>query len=455
MAGDGAISAAGNQAWGHPGEHAAARDSAPTPHSRRARPCHRVLRPRFPVRFGAMTHPTGPAFARLRRDLMRRRWRRIEPRLRLQLALIAAMLGAFGFWQLRLRYADLCVTRGARAAGAALLGSLATLALAGGAGTSIRLLRRLRRTPPGPAWLALPAPARELVRLQAWEAELPMRVLAVPALAAIVAAARLADPVAWVTGALTFPIAWIGCCRAGAWVAQSLTASRAGDDGAALAARAEAWSVGSPGRARPRDRAGTWRRMHPVLALAAKDLRLAVRSRAPRTKLALALAVAVASVALWGGPAPVRGLAFAGALVAIAAFGEWLVVLGASDPFAVLRSLPVRAGSIWTARMLIALTALAALLAAHALASGAGAPVLRLSLTWLAVAGVAIFALAIQLQLTLYPRHEPALRLFGLMLVLALVCSLMIPLLGWVVLLAAVVHSSRRLSRWWRLEDLA
>lgn len=403
-----------------------------------------------------MSHPTGPAFARLRRDLMRRRWQRIEPRVRVQLALIAALLGAFAFWQLRLRYADFAITRGARTAGTALLASLAALALAGGIGTSLRLQRRLHRVPQGPPWLALPAPKSELLRLQAWEAELPMRVLAVPALAAVVAAARIADPVAWFVGALTFPIAWIGCCRAGTWVACALAARGVRDEGQTLATLASAWSVRSPRRTRERARAGTWRRAHPVLALLLKDLRLAVRARAPRATLIVAVVLGVASVAAWSAPTPaVRGAAFAVALLAIAAFGEWLVTLGACDPFAILRALPVGVGPLWISRMLLASAAIVTLVGAHAFASGAAAPALRVSLAWLAIVGLAMLALAVNLQLTLFPRREPALRLFALMLGLGLVCSLMIPLLGWVVLLAAVLHSSRRLSRWWRLEDVA
>ena len=105
--------------------------------------------------------------------------------------------------------------------------------------------------------------------------------------------------------------------------------------------------------------------------------------------------------------------------------------------------------------MAIGITATLLLVAAHTAAAVGPAGPLHVSLAWLAISGLAMTALAVQLQITLFPEPEPAVRLFGLALALALACSVMIPLLGWVVLLASVLHSGRRLARWWRLEEVA
>src|SRR5437867_8295262 len=296
--------------------------------------------PPFPVRFGAMIRSPSPAWARLRRDLMRRRWQRLEPRLRIELAALAVMLAAFAFWQLRVGYAGVAFAHDAAAAGVALLATLGAVAVFGGAATALRLLQRLRRMPAGPHWLGLPVPTSELLRLQAWEAEMPMRALLLLAFAACLAAMRIAAAPAWVAGTLVFPLAWIGCCRAGRQLARSLAtqavpaASRAADraavpDARALAMLAEAWAVRSPARAGERGREGMWRRLPPVLVLAVKDSWLARRARAARATCVLAVALGFVSIAAWTVPQPgLRASAFVLALLAAAATGEWLIALG-------------------------------------------------------------------------------------------------------------------------------
>lgn len=410
-----------------------------------------------------MVHPTSPAFARLRRDLMRGRWRRLDPRLRFQVAAIAALLAAPAFWQLRLRYADLALGSGTGGAGLGLLATLAGIAVVGSVGTALRLRRRLRRLPPGPVWTTLPATARELIELQAWEAEMPLRALWALAIAALAAAATVADVGSLLTGVALFPLAWAGgrvaAVRA-ALAARGRPSAPALDDADAatrsLGCLAEAWAVKRPARARERRREGAWRRMPAVLALVSKDLLLLRHARQPRATLGLAVALGVASVAVWELPTPaLRAMAFAVALAALAALGEWLIALGGRDPFPLLRSLPTGVGTIWSARMLLGAVATTALAIAHGLAARGPAPLLHASLGWLVVSGFAITALAVNLQLTLFPQSEPALRLFMLALALAVVCSVMIPLLGWIVLLAAVLQSSRKLARWWVLEDVA
>jgi hypothetical protein len=421
----------------------------------------------FPVRFRFMTQPSSPAFARLRHDLMRRRWGRLEPRLRIELAGLAVLLAAFAFWQLRLSYANVAFTHGAGMAGAALLATLAGIAVFGGVGTALRLERRLRRAPAGPSWLALPVPPSELLRLQAWEAEMPLRALVLLALAAWIAAFGVATTPVWVIGALAFPIAWTICCRVGRGLALALAprnvvardsapAGATGADARALARLAAVWAVRSPSRSGERRREGSWRRLPTLLVLAAKDLLLARRARSVRASCVLAMALVTVSVAAWSLPQPaLRASAFVVALLAAAAVGDWLIALGGCDPFPVLRSLPVGPGSIWAARVSWGALVTALLVGAHATFATERAGVIRVSLVWLAIAGLAITTLAVNLQITLFPQRESAQRVFSLALGLALVCSLMIPLLGWVVLLAAVLHSARRLPRWWSLEDLA
>jgi hypothetical protein len=44
--------------------------------------------------------------------------------------------------------------------------------------------------------------------------------------------------------------------------------------------------------------------------------------------------------------------------------------------------------------------------------------------------------------------------MYALSLGLSVAASLMIPLMGWFVLITGVIHSARRLGRWSRLEDL-
>src|SRR5207244_3786714 len=91
---------------------------------------------------------------------------------------------------------------------------------------------------------------------------------------------------------------------------------------------------------------------------------------------------------------------------------------------------------------------------AHALAwRGTESGARTLFLVWTGGAGIAITTLAVNYGLTLFPRALAAQRLYMLSLGLAIAGSLMIPLMGWVVLLTGVIHSARRLPRWERLEE--
>jgi hypothetical protein len=187
--------------------------------------------------------------------------------------------------------------------------------------------------------------------------------------------------------------------------------------------------------------------------LLAKDVRLARRSRATWPSLALAVLLTALSMAAWRAPAEqLQPAAFALALLALAACGEWLIAIGGRDPFAVLRGLPAGVGTIWRARALLGAAATLAVVVGQALASGGrAAPV---SLAWLTLAGLAVTALAINVQLTLFPNHGAALRVFGLALTVVVVCTFVVPVVGWIVLLAAVYRTARKLPGWWTLEDV-
>src|SRR4029077_13622724 len=105
-------------------------------------------------------------------------------------------------------------------------------------------------------------------------------------------------------------------------------------------------------------------------------------------------ALVAVSVAAWSLPQPaLRASAFVVALLAAAAVGDGLIALGGCDPFPVLRSLPVGPGSLWVARMSWGALATALLVGAHAAFATEHAGAIRVSLMWLAIAGLAITTL--------------------------------------------------------------
>src|SRR5262249_19186255 len=134
---------------------------------------------------------------------------------------------------------------------------------------------------------------------------------------------------------------------------------------------------GRPGARAPRLGKAPWRRAPSWVALWLKDLVLSTRPGAPRARLVTALLLAVASSLAWrlptltgagalADPRLAAFLAFAGALLAAAAFAEWIVELCGSDPFAVVRSLPIGVGALWSARFASALSAALFLAGLHA-----------------------------------------------------------------------------------------
>jgi hypothetical protein len=306
----------------------------------------------------------------------------------------------------------------------------------------------------------LPVSNGALARHLAWDSGLIIGWVAVPALGAWLAALGLV-PTLWL-------LAWVLPA-----VGSLLGGSRAG---AALGVRVAAWGLpaaaGATGVARVLATAPTravGRRLPPArwtagpqwLALCAKDLRVTRRVGAVKRHLLAALVLWALSALAWRTPPPPPGMldlayvaAFVLALLGSAALGEWLVALSGSDPFATVRTLPVGVATVWGARFAWAILATGLLLLIHALAAqGLPHGPRHLFLAWLGAATLAVATLGVNYGVTLFPRADLARRLLGLSLGLAVAASLMIPLLGWVVLLAAVLHSARHLPYWSRLEE--
>uniref|UniRef100_A0A832MN22 Uncharacterized protein n=1 Tax=Eiseniibacteriota bacterium TaxID=2212470 RepID=A0A832MN22_UNCEI len=392
-----------------------------------------------------------PAFRALQRAIVRRRVEALEPVLRLELAAIAALAGGFVFWQARLPLDHAARAGGAPDAAGALAARLALLALAGAALAAGRHAWVLREGPPGPPWLALPIPPAALAGHLAWASSLHALWVAVPAVAVLAAGFGLV-PVAWLAGlAAAFAAALWGLARAAiaATTALAVVAAEPRRGAPALhrvLARAPRRARGARMPA-ARFRGGpAWR------AMARKDVRVTARPGPARARARAAAACAALAAAAWApglerGLAPTAGAAlslFAGALVA-----QWLVALAGADPPGIVRALPLGTRDMWGVRAgwAVAAALVLAALQAPALAALArdGAAML------LAVAGggsLAVGLLGASLAVSLHPRTDHARRLLGLWLGLALAASLMIPLLGWVVLLAALAHALRRVPRW-------
>ena len=405
--------------------------------------------------------PAASAFRALRHALVRRRLRRLDLRLRIEIVSLGLVVDAFLFWRLRIRYAGLFVApppapeRGPAGVAIDFALLLLALAVAGGATACVRHVLLLRRGAAGPAWLALPLPPALLARHLAWESRTGSLLLALPAPAALLAAVGLA-PLPWLL-LLAAAFVWLLLegGRAGCALAETLAAigirDRVTPRIVSLLSVATSPSRGGR-RSRPR-----WRRVGTVVALGWKDVLLARRSGRVRTRLIPAAGFAALSAAVWGIPAlgpSAPPLAFGLALLASGSFGEWILSLGGEDPFAIARGLPLRWLEMWSPRMAWVVSFAAILLAAHGLAARALDPeALAFFLFWLGVASIAIGTLAVNYSVTLFPRADHAQRVYGLSLGIAVVGSLLIPLLGWIVLLTAIIHSARRLPRWPRLEE--
>lgn len=392
------------------------------------------------------------AVHQLERRLARRRIEQIDLRLRLELLALAAVVGAFLFWQTRVPLDGIARRGGPLAAARTVAFILAGLAALAGTLAGLRHARLLRRGPPGPAWLALPLPPRTVARHLAWESR-GVALWLLPAAGAVLLAAAGLTP-AWVNALLAIVFvglllaaARIGTALAGAVVAW-MSEPRPGLDALTrtlvTAARPERAARVAPAR---------WRRGPGWLALCSKDLWITLRPSAARIRALVPLVLAAASAAVWWLPAAAaadrHALAFALALMAAATWAEWIVTVSGSDPFAALRTLPLGAAAVWGARVAWALLGAAVLVVVQAAATrGLAPPALRFSLAWTGIAAFSIGALGVNYATTLFPRADVAGRQLTLTLVVAMAASFVLPLSGWVVLLTALLHSARRLPRW-------
>jgi hypothetical protein len=374
--------------------------------------------------------PAKPALRAVERTLLRRRAFLLDTRLRIEILALLLLIAAFVFWRARIGLAALAHERGPVAVAAAVLVLWAGLAAAGGVLAGSHYALSLRRGPAGPPWLVLPIPLQLVGAHLRWNSRLHAFWVSVPAIGVFVGAIGLV-PVWWLPllgGAfvwLLLEASRVGCI-VGFQIALLSTSPRPGPPLLRLlaaAARTEPHS--SSGRA------ARWRRLPAWLAIMARDVALCRRPTRTRRRLVPPLVLAAA-----------------------ATFGEFLISLCGEDPFPVIRTLPLGVGVLWVARATWAILFAGALVVAHALSARAlehRALVLFDEWTGLAVFTIAI--LAVHYGLTLFPRAEAAQRLYTLSLGLALAGSVMIPLMGWVVLLAGVIHSARRLPRWSRLEE--
>jgi hypothetical protein len=419
----------------------------------------------MPAMTASSTH-VSPIFRALERMLLRRRFAALELPLRLELLALAALLAVFTAWLTRAPLDGLARTHGAGFATLTLAVLLAACVLAGGSFAGARHLARLRRGPGGPEWLALPLDPAALTAHLAWGSRLWGWVFAIPAVGLLAASAGLVPLPVVVASAVAFVllldrVARVSCSIALRIAESELRADRGDFDAAAgparhaierLLARATR-TERTVTRSAPRPwRPGAW------AALVRKDLLLVRRAPVARGPALTTLALVLASALAWllpGDPARARVLAVALAVLAGAALADGLLALAACDPFALLRGLPLPARTVWGARMSLAggvVLALVTLHSAAAAATRAGSPGTALTVT--AFAPLALGLLGANYSVTLFARPGFARRMLAFSLLLALIASLMIPLMGWFVLAGAILHSALRLGRWSRLETI-
>ncbi|HEY2954663.1 MAG TPA: hypothetical protein VGK89_05395 [Candidatus Eisenbacteria bacterium] len=391
------------------------------------------------------------AFAPLERRLLRRRLAAIEPRLRLEIVALGVLAMGYLFWQTRLALASLAFPNRPWAAAAGCAAGLAACALAGAALAGTRHAERLANGFPAPPWLALPVPAGRIHRHLAQDSCAVSRFALLPGLAVLAAGARIVPAGALAALAAGFVVVLDLAGRLGCAIAFGLALLRApAHPGADPATRVLAVAA-RPARAR-RFAPPRWRAERPLAAFLRKDLLLARRPGPARLRLLAPLALGL----LWLLPSVVPilpevalALTYALTLVAAAGMAGWIVALVSADPFPVLRGLPVGVLVVWGARVLWAALGAVALGAGQALAGAlAGGRAPHAYFSWTALVSLGIGVLGANYAVTLYPRAQHARRMLGLTLGMATGASLMIPFLGWSLLLAALLHSARRLPRW-------
>ena len=394
------------------------------------------------------------AFRDLRDALVRRRLQGAGTRLRVVLLAIAAIVSAFTYWQVRIPLDGLHRNQGSGAATLALAAVLGAFALAAAAASAGRQAA-MRANRPGPEWLALPAPPALVVAHLAHEARLPALAILPPAVAALAAGIGLVPPLSLAALGAAFALAWDLGTRAAATLARLLTP--AGRPAERALPRDASWLVAEPRRTgEARRPAPRWQRGTPVRALAALDALATRRASRSRARAVMAGVFALASLLVWAGraePLVRRAQAFAFLLLSATALGGWAIHRACAAPADLHRPLPISLRDAWLARAIPLAAVAFTLAAANALAALALPATARLVMVpaW----GLLVFGLSVlglHYGLTLVPRGDAAETVYTSWLAAAITASVMIPLLGWFVLIGGLVHCSLRLRRWWEPE---
>jgi hypothetical protein len=388
---------------------------------------------------------------------VRRRWTALDRGLRIELSVLALLIIGFVFWQARIPLDALSREFGSYAVAICVLALEVALSLLGAMLAGIRHLRDLLNEPPGPAWLALPVTTSSLARHLAWEARARALWAALPVPGLLMAAIGLAPAWSIPLLLLAFVAMLWGSSRlaCGAAYALAVRSRRPRGPVAPLVALLATASrpLAPVAEARLTWPSGRWQ------AIMTKDSWLSIKPTRARWRLAMVVMLAILSLLSWFLPVSLplaRLAAFSLVLIAASACGEWLIALAGMDPFLILRGLPIGVGTLWCARAAWVLLTALILVVLHAVVARSLSPhALGLFLAWAGGATAAIALLAVNYGITLFPRADLAQRMFSLSLGLCLAASLMIPLMGWIVLLSAILHSARRLPRWSRLEDRA
>jgi hypothetical protein len=203
-------------------------------------------------------------------------------------------------------------------------------------------------------------------------------------------------------------------------------------------------------RALPRWPQGAW-------ALVARDFRVARRSPrvgGPWLGALLLKGLAFASVLAPGAAQAGRPWPLAGATLVLgdALLGAAVIAQREHERPHLFFGEPLSHARRWWGEALPALlvSALSALaLAAVAWASpDGGAMTARFILAWCLLAGLSLVATATNLALASFPETAVAQNLFWIGLLVCLILSAVIPLFGWVVLVAFALYSFRQLRHW-------
>jgi hypothetical protein len=161
------------------------------------------------------------------------------------------------------------------------------------------------------------------------------------------------------------------------------------------------------------------------------------------------LLLSVAAWSLTHDLSQARAQAFAALMVSCAELGAWAAWRAAGDPATALRPLPLSLSDAWRARAWPLLAVIAVVLALHALLpQGVPAPArFGLALSW-TLPALLLVLLGLHVGLSLGGRPGAAEGLYYGWLGAGIVGSLAVPLLGWAVVIAALVQATRRLGRW-------